>query len=87
MIRLTFPNPNNNQIQLEPGTYTIVPQLNQDIFSEVLVDYIDDNLSFTAASGEVRVGISKPTQISGRIVDAEFSLLRSMCNGTFDAIP
>jgi hypothetical protein len=86
-LRLIFPNPSSTQIVLEPGTYTIVPQLGNDITSEVLVDFFNGGLSFTAQSGQINIGISKTTQISGQIVNAEFSILKSMCNGTFDAIP
>lgn len=86
-IRLTLPNASPNQIFIEPGTYTIVPQFGNNLPSEVLVDFIDGNLSFTASNGEVNVGISKPNQLSGTIVNAEFQLLRSMCNGTFDSTP
>jgi hypothetical protein len=86
-IRLTFPNASPNEIFIEPGTYTVVAQLGNDLTSEVLVDYIDGDLSFTASSGEVNIGISKPTQLAGTIASAEFQILRSMCNGTFNAIP
>jgi hypothetical protein len=86
-LRLSFPNTDPNQILLEPGTYTIVPQLGNNILSEVLVDYIDGPLSHTAQSGQVNIGISKQDQISGQIQNAEFSTLMSMCNSTFDAIP
>ena len=85
-IRLTFPNSSPNELFIEPGTYTIVTQLGNDLTTEVLVDYIDGT-SFTASSGEVNVGISKPTQLAGTISNAEFRVLRSMCNGTFNAIP
>ena len=86
-IRLSFPNASPNEIFIEPGTYTVVTQLGNDLTSEVLVDFIDGNLSFTASSGEVNIGISKPTQLAGTIASAEFQLLRSMCNGTFDSTP
>ena len=86
-LRITFPNPSPTQIFLEPGTYTIVPQLGNNIPSEVLVDFFNGGLSFTAQSGQIKIGISKPTQISGQIVNAEFSLLKSMCDGTFDSTP
>ena len=86
-IRLSLPNASPNQIFIEPGTYTIVPQFGNNLPSEVLVEFIDGNLSFSASSGEVNVGISKPAQLSGTIVNAEFQLLRSMCNGTFDSTP
>ena len=86
-IRLTFPNPSPTEIVLEPGTYTIVKQLNNDIWNEVLVDYVDNGLSFSASSGSVGIGISKETQLSGDIRNASFTLLSSICNGTFDAKP
>jgi hypothetical protein len=86
-IRLTLPNASPNEIFIEPGTYNIVTQLGNDLLSEVLVDFIDGSLSFTASSGEVNIGISKPTQLAGTIANAEFQILRSMCNGTFNAIP
>jgi hypothetical protein len=86
-IQITIPNTDPVQILLEPGTYTIVPQLGNDILSEVLVDYVDGPLSFTATSGQLKIGISKSTQISGQIENAEFNILMSTCNGTFDAIP
>lgn len=86
-LRLSFFNSSPSQIFLEPGTYNIVPQLGNNIPSEVLVDFINGGLSFTAQSGEVRIGISKPGQISGEFVNAEFSFLSSMCNGTFDSTP
>ena len=86
-IRFTFLNPSPSEIFLEPGSYTIVPQLGNDLRSEVLVDYVENGLTFTANSGEIQIGVSKPAQISGKIVSAEFSNLRSMCNGTFDAMP
>jgi hypothetical protein len=86
-IRLSIPNASPSEIFIEPGTYTIVPQLGNDLASEVLVDFINGNSSFTASSGEVNIGISKPTQLAGTISDAEFQILRSMCNGTFNSIP
>jgi hypothetical protein len=86
-IRIVIPNPNASQILLEPGTYTIVPQLGNDVFTEVLVAFVNDGLTFTAQSGQVNIGISKSTQITGQIINAEFSVLRSMGNGTFDSIP
>ena len=86
-IRLSIPNASPSEIFIEPGTYTIVPQLGNDLTSEVLVDFINGNSSFTASSGEVNIGISKPTQLAGTISDAEFQILRSMCNGTFNSIP
>ena len=86
-IRLSFPNASPSQILLEPGTYTIVPQLGNDLLSEVLVDFIDGKSSFTASTGEVNIGISKPTQLAGTIANAEFKILRSMCNGTFNSTP
>lgn len=86
-IRLTFPNPSPTEIVLEPGTYTIVKQLNNDIWSEVLVDYVDKGSSFSATSGFIGIGISKETQLSGDIRNASFTLLNSTCNGTFDAKP
>ena len=86
-IRLSFPNPSPSQVFIEPGTYTIVTQLGNDLASEVLVDFINGDASFSASSGEVNVGISKPTQLAGTISNAEFQILRSMCNGTFNSIP
>jgi hypothetical protein len=86
-IRLSFPNASPSSIFIEPGTYTVVTQLGNDLASEVLVDYIDGKTSFTASSGEVNIGISKPTQLAGTIANAEFQILRSMCNGTFNSIP
>ena len=86
-IRIVLPNPNASKILLEPGTYTIVTQLGNDVFTEALVDFVKDGLTFKAQSGQVNIGISKTTQISGQIANAEFSVLRSMCNGTFDSIP
>jgi len=86
-IRLSLPNGSPSQIFLEPGTYTIVPQLGSNLPSEVLVDFINGNLSFSASSGEVNIGVSKPTQLAGTIANAEFQVLRSMCNGTFNSIP
>lgn len=86
-IRLSFPNASPNTVFIEPGTYTIVTQLGNDLASEVLVDFIDGNASFSASSGQVNIGISKPTQLAGTIANAEFQILRSMCNGTFNSIP
>lgn len=86
-LRITLPNPDPAQIFLEPGTYTIVTQLGNDIRSEALVDYIEGQLTFKATSGQLKIGISKSTQISGQIENAEFSVLMSMCNASFDAIP
>ena len=86
-IRLTFPNASPNELFIEPGTYTVVTQLGNNLLSEVLVDFIDGSRSFTASGGELNIGISKPTQLAGTIADAEFQILRSMCNGTFNAIP
>ena len=87
LLRLTFPNPSLTEIFLEPGSYTVVPQFGNNIPKEVLLDFINGQLSFKAQSGEVRIGISKPDQISGQIVNAEFSLLQSTCNSTFDSTP
>jgi hypothetical protein len=86
-VRLSFPNSSPSQIFLEPDTYSIVPQLGNDLTSEVLVDFINNGISYTARGGEIAIGISKPDQISGEIVSAEFDVLKSMCNGQFDAIP
>ena len=86
-IRLSFPNSCPSAVFIEPGTYTVVTQLGNDLASEVLVDFIDGNASFSASSGQVNIGISKPTQLAGTITNAEFQILRSMCNGTFNSIP
>jgi hypothetical protein len=86
-IRLTFPNASPSTVFIEPGTYTIVTQLGNDLASEVLVDFIDGNASFSASNGQVNIGISKPNQLAGTIANAEFQILRSMCNGTFNSIP
>jgi hypothetical protein len=86
-IRLSFPNSSPTSVFIEPGTYTIVTQLGNDLASEVLVDFIDGNASFSASNGQVNIGISKPDQLAGTIANAEFQILRSMCNGTFNSIP
>ncbi len=86
-IRLSFPNASPSQVFIEPGTYTVVTQLGNDLASEVLVDFIDGNASFSASGGQVNIGISKPAQLAGTIDNAEFQILRSMCNGTFNSIP
>ncbi len=86
-IRLSFPNASPSQIFIEPGTYSVVSQLGNDLASEVLVDFINGDASFSASSGQVNIGISKPNQLAGTIADAEFQILRSMCNGTFNSIP
>lgn len=86
-LRLSFFNPDPAQIFLEPGTYTVVDQLGQNIPGEVLVDYFNSQGSFKAASGEIRVGIVKESQIRGDLVNVRFNLLNSSCNGNFDAIP
>ena len=86
-LRLSFFNPDPTQIFLEPGTYTVVEQLGQNVPGEVLVDYINAQGSFSASSGEIRVGIVKESQIRGDLVNVRFNLLNSSCNGNFDAIP
>ncbi len=86
-LRLSFFNPDPSQIFLEPGTYTVVSQLGQNVPGEVLVDYTNSQGSFSAASGEIRVGIVKESQIKGDLVNVRFNLLNSSCNGAFDAIP
>jgi len=86
-FRLTFYNPDPAQIFLEPGSYTVVGQLGQNVPGEVLVEYINEQGTFSAASGEVRVGIVKNNQIKGEVVNALFNLLNTSCNGNFDAIP
>jgi hypothetical protein len=50
LLRILFPNQRTSQIFLEPGTYTIVPPLGNNIPSEVLVDFINGGTSFTAYS-------------------------------------
>jgi hypothetical protein len=87
LLRLTFFNTDPVQIFLEPGTYTVVNQLDQNVTREVLVDYVTDQGTFNAASGELRVGIVKQSQIKGEVVDVRFNLLNSSCSGSFDAIP
>jgi len=86
-LRLTFPNPSPTEIVLDPGTYTIVTQLGNNIIREVLVDFVDNGISFTANSGSVGIGISKETQLAGDIINASFPLLSSTCNGNFNAKP
>ena len=86
-LRLSFFNPDPNQIFLEPGSYNVVDRLGQNIPGEVLVDYVNEQGSFNAASGEIRVGIVKNSQIKGELVNVRFNLLNSSCNGSFDAIP
>lgn len=86
-LRLTFYNPDASQIFLEPGSYTVVEQAGQNVPDEVLVDYITSQGSFSASSGEVRVGIAKDNQIKGDLVNVKFNLPSATCNGTFDAIP
>ena len=86
-LRLSFYNPDGSQIFLEPGTYTVVEQAGQNVPDEVLVDYFTAQGSFSAASGEIRVGIVKENQLKGDLVNVRFNLLNSTCNGSFDAIP
>ena len=86
-IRLTFVNPDPNQIFLEPDSYNVVSQLGQDVLKEVLVDFVSQVGTFTATSGEIRVGIVKNSQIKGDLVNVLFSTLNITSNGTFDAIP
>jgi hypothetical protein len=87
LLRLTFFNTDPVQIFLEPGTYSVVNQLDQNVPKEVLVDYVTEQGTFNAASGEIRVGIVKQSQIKGEIVNVRFNLLDSSCSGSFDAIP
>lgn len=86
-MRLSFFNPDPAQIFLEPGTYTVVDQLGQNVPGEVLVDYFNNQGSFSASSGEIKVGIVKESQIKGNLVNVRFTILNSSCNGAFDAIP
>ncbi len=86
-VRLSFFNPDPNQIFLEPGSYNVVDRLDQNIPGEVLVDYVSLQGTFNATSGEIRIGIVKDNQIRGELVNVRFNLLNSSCNGTFDAIP
>ena len=86
-IRLTYLNPDPEQIFLEPGTYNVVPQLGNEIRKEVLVDFVTPTNVFTAANGEVTVGISKNSQITGKLIDVFFQVPNTTANGNYDAVP
>lgn len=86
-IRLTYLNPDPNQIFIEPGTYTVVSQLGNDITKEVLADYVTPTNVFAAESGEITVGISKNTQITGKLNNVFFLIPNTTANGNYDAIP
>ena len=86
-IRLTYLNPDPEQIFLEPGTYNVVPQLGNEIRKEVLVDFVTPTNVFTAGSGEVTVGISKNSQITGKLINVFFQVPNTTADGNYDAIP
>jgi hypothetical protein len=85
-FRLSFFNTDPAQIFLDPGTYTVVEQLGQNVTGEVIVDYFNNLGKFSATSGEIRVGVVKESQIKGDLLNVQFNLLNSACNGNFDAI-
>ena len=86
-IRLTYLNPDPAQIFLEPGTYNVVPQLGNEIKKEVLVDFVTVSNTFIASSGQVTVGISKNSQITGNLNSVFFNIPNTTANGSYDAIP
>ncbi|MFC2125034.1 hypothetical protein ACFLU5_09505 [Bacteroidota bacterium] len=85
-VWLSFVNPSSTSIFLEPGDYNIVSQITVDSQKEVLIDYYIDGVKYIADSGSVSLGVSKETQLKGRINTASFPDINSFISGNYDAI-
>ena len=84
-VMISFVNSSPTNIRLEPGDYNIVSQIVPNNQKEVLVDYYINGVKNSGNSGSVSIGISKETQLKGRINTANFTVINSFMSGNYDA--
>jgi hypothetical protein len=84
-INLSFINPNASRVYLEPGDYNVVTQMTPNDQKEALVDYYINGLKHSGSSGSISIGISKETQLKGKINAVSYPDINSSMSGNYDA--